>query len=324
MTDFFRTYGFLIVSMTLQAILALSLYLPMMAGQLSLASPGFYALGGYTAAILSTRVFQSSPGLYPFPYLLLEIGVAVVICCAIGIVVGFIALRLRGIYLALATIAFTEIISVLAVQLVDLTGGAPGIDSIPQPFSSQFAYILLTLPLLVVIVFMVFRIERIRIGRAFTALREDELAAASLGINPMYNKVLAFTLGAGLAGLAGAISAHLFNTWNPNYGTFDDSILQLAYVLVGGSLTVFGPVAGALILTALPEALRAAAGIPGLPVWLAGFLRDGRLIIFGVLIAAGTLFFPQGLLRPEYFRRRKDQPPGAPQPVSNPLPEAPK
>src|SRR6516162_5949431 len=127
--------------MTLQAILALSLYLPLMAGQLSLASPGFYALGGYTAAIMSTEVFPRDRGLFPISYVLIEMAIAGAICCLVGVIVGFIALRLRGIYLALATIAFVEIIQVAALNLVDLTGGAPGIAQVPQPFSTQFGYI---------------------------------------------------------------------------------------------------------------------------------------------------------------------------------------
>jgi branched-chain amino acid transport system permease protein len=235
-------------------------------------------------------------------------GIAALICFVVAIIVGFIALRLRGIYLALATIALVEILRVTALNLVDITGGAPGIPGVPQPFSTQFGYMLITVPLLAFATFFVYRVERIRIGRAFVALREDELAASSIGISPMYYKVMAFTMGAVLAGLAGAVSAHLFNTWNPSYGTFDASILILAYVLVGGSRTVFGPVVGALLLTALPEMLRAAAGINDLPVWVAKFLQDSRLIIFGVLIAVGTLFFPQGLLTPEIFRRKQDKP----------------
>src|SRR5258708_3073158 len=221
--------------------------------------------------------------------------------CVFGVIGGFNGLGLGGLSRGLATIAFVEIIRVSALNLVDLTGGAPGIPEVPQPFSTQFGYMLIALPLLAFATFFVYRVEKIRLGRAFIALREDELAAACIGVNPMHYKVLAFTIGAVLAGLAGAISAHLFNTWNPSYGTFDASILILAYVLVGGSRTVFGPVVGALALTLLPEALRAAADINGLPDWVAKFLQDSRLILYGVLIAAGTLFFPQGLLTPEIF-----------------------
>jgi branched-chain amino acid transport system permease protein len=124
------------------------------------------------------------------------------------------------------------------------------------------------------------------------------------GISPTRYKVLAFTMGAVLAGVVGAVSAHFLNTWNARQGTFDASITYLAFVLIGGSRTFVGPVIGGLVLTALPEVLRAVAGIAGLPAWLAQFLRDGRLIIFGALIAIGTVFFPHGLITPDMFDRR--------------------
>jgi branched-chain amino acid transport system permease protein len=300
---FIDSYGFLIVSMMFSALLALSLYLPLMTGQLSLASPGFYAIGGYIAAVLSTKVF-SFDGAYPIVYVLIEMVVAALASGVLAILVGIPALRLRGIYLALATIAFVEIVRVVSLNL-EITGGAVGIFNVPQPFSNQFGYIVIALPLLLLTMFLVYRLERIRIGRAFIALREDELAAAAMGINPTYHKVLAFTLGAMLAGTVGAVSAHFLNTWNARQGTFDVSILILAYVLIGGSQTFVGPVAGGLVLTALPEVLRAISGIQGLPSWFTQFLKDGRFIIFGLLIMISTIFFPQGLISPELWLRRK-------------------
>lgn len=135
MIGFFDTYGFLLVSMVLGAMLGLSLYLPLMAGQLSLASPGFYALGGYIAAILSTQVFNVTTGLFPLPLLLLEMLIAGVVCGLLGVIVGVPALRLRGIYLAIATIAFVEVLRVISLNL-EITGGAVGIFGIPQPFQT--------------------------------------------------------------------------------------------------------------------------------------------------------------------------------------------
>src|SRR5215467_3070798 len=193
MGTFLATYDFLFVSMVLSAVLALTLYLPLMAGQLSVASPGFYALGGYIAAVLSTKVFHPGPGLYPVRLVLVEI-------------VGLPALRLRGIFLALATIAFVQILGVVALNL-DVTGGAVGIFGIPQPFSTQLQYLWLALPLLALSMLFVARLERTRTGRALIALREDEVAAAAMGVSPTYYKVLAFTASAVLAGAVGAISA---------------------------------------------------------------------------------------------------------------------
>ena len=305
---FLTTYGFLIVSMALAALLALSLYIPFLAGQLSLASPGFYALGGYIAAVLATRVLPSASGSSPVSALLLEMVLAALASGLLAVAVGVPALRLRGIYFALATIAFVEILRVVSLNL-DITGGAVGIFGVPQPFASQLGYLWIVAPLLVVTMVVMWRLERTRAGRALVALREDELAADAMGINPTYYKTLAFTMGAMLAGVVGAVSAHFLNTWNARQGTFDASVSLLAFVLIGGSRTFLGPVAGGLILTALPEVLRAAADIGGLPAWLGRFLKEGRLIIFGTLIAVGSVFFPRGLITPELLpgqRRARD------------------
>lgn len=304
MTEFFSTYGVLIVSMMMGAILGLSLYLPLMTGQLSLASPGFYALGGYIAAILSTTLFKTNHDLFPLSYLLLEMIIAGIVTGILGVMIGIPALRLRGIYLAIATIAFVEILRVFALNL-EITGGAVGIFGIPQPFRFPLEYLGIVLPLLLLSMFILYRLEKIREGRAFSAIRTDELAADSMGINPTVYKVLAFTLGAILAGVVGVISAHFLNTWNARQGTFDVSIIYLTSVLIGGSRTFLGPVIGGMVFTALPEVLRGVANIPGLPLWLSQFFRDGRLIIFGLLIVLGTLFFPQGLVTPEFLKRFK-------------------
>lgn len=289
MNDFFGTYGFLIVLMTLQAMLALSTYLPLMAGQLSLATPGFYALGGYIAAVLSTKVWVVQSGLYPFGNLILEMLISALVCGVFAVIVGVPALRLRGIYLALATIAFVEIFRVASLN-VDITGGAVGIFGIPQPFPNSLSYLWLTLPMLAIMMFFVARLERSRIGRAFIALREDELAADAMGVQPTYHKVLAFVIGAMIAGMVGAISAHFLNTWNARQGTFDVSINVLAFVLIGGSRTFVGPVLGGMILTALPEVLRP--------------LGDIRLIVNGLLLTIGAIFLPRGLITPDLFKPR--------------------
>lgn len=301
MAQFLNTYGFLLVDMLLGALLGLSLYLPLMAGQLSLASPGFYALGGYIAAILSTKVFQTAGPFFPVPLLLLEMAIAGLVSGVLGLIVGIPALRLRGIYLAIATIAFVEILRVLALNL-EITGGAIGIFGIPQPFNTPLEYAWVALPLLLLSMGFLYRLERIRVGRALVAIREDELAADAMGINPTYYKVLAFVLGAILAGMVGALRAHFLNTWNARQGDFNTSIIYLTYVLIGGSKTFVGPVVGGMAFTALPEILRAVADTPGLATWLAQLLRDGRMMIFGILIVVGTIFFPQGLVTPTWFK----------------------
>jgi branched-chain amino acid transport system permease protein len=302
MINFLNTYGFLIVSMLFGAILGLSVYLPLMAGQLSLATPGFYALGGYIAAILSTQVFKFKGTIFPLPFLFLELLITAIISAILAIGLGIPVLRLRGIYLAISTIALVEILRVLALNL-EITGGAVGIFGIPQPFATPLEYLWVAIPLLILSMIFLYRLEKIKAGRAFSAIREDELAADSMGVNPTHYKVLSFTLGAILAGLVGTISAHFLNTWNARQGTFDSSIIYLAFVLIGGSRTFWGPVLGGIILTALPEVLRGMGEISGLPLWLAQFLRDGRLIIFGVLLVLGSIFYPQGLITPELLNK---------------------
>lgn len=301
--DFFRSNSNVIVSMVFFAMLGLSVYFPLMAGQLSLASPGFYALGGYTAAIFSTKVVHVKDGAhYPIPYLFVEMLIAAALCAAVAVLVGIPALRLRGIYLALATIAFVEILRVICLNL-KVTGGAVGIFKIPQPFPTQIRYLWIGLPMLILAMAFAFRLERSRVGRAFAAIREDELAADAMGIAPAYHKVLAFVIGAVLAGLVGVLSGHFLNTWNTRQGDFNASIIMLAFVLIGGSRTFVGPVLGGMVLTALPEILRHVADIGALPHWLAQFLKDGRLIIFGLLLVLSTIFFPQGLVTPDLLRR---------------------
>ncbi|MBI5484869.1 MAG: branched-chain amino acid ABC transporter permease [Deltaproteobacteria bacterium] len=281
MDDFLQNNGFLIVTLVQQSLLAMSLYYPLMAGQLSLASPGFYALGGYVAAIIGTAEYfapwRDSLGWVVFP---LEWLAAGIISAVLALLVGIPALRLRGIYLALATIAFVEILRVICLNL-EITGGAIGIFGVPQLFDSRWNYIWTFGPLLILMLFFSYRLDRSRVGRAFKAIREDELAADAMGINPTRYKVLAFVIGAVLAGVVGAMSAPFLNTWNARQGTFDASIAYLAYVLIGGSRSMWGPLLGGTLLAALPEILRP--------------LKDSRLIINGLVLVFASIYMPQGI-----------------------------
>ena len=281
MNDFLQNNGFLLVTMVQQALLAMSLYYPLMAGQLSLASPGFYALGGYVAAIIGTIEYfapwRDSLGWLMFP---LEWLAAGLLSGLLAVVVGIPALRLRGIYLALATIAFVEILRVVCLNL-DITGGAIGIFGVPQLFDNRWSYIWTFGPLLLLMLFFSYRLDQSRVGRAFRAIREDELAADAMGINPTRYKVLAFVIGAVLAGVVGAMSAPFLNTWNARQGTFDASIAYLAYVLIGGSRSMWGPLLGGMMLSALPEVLRP--------------LKDSRLIINGLVLVFASIYMPKGI-----------------------------
>jgi branched-chain amino acid transport system permease protein len=281
MAEFFQTYGFLIVTVIQQALLAMSLSYPLMAGQLSLATPGFYALGGYIAGIMGTAglfaPWRKALGLWIFP---LEWCTAAIASLLLALLVGIPALRLRGIYLALATIAFVEIARVVSLNLA-CTGGATGIFGIPQLFEERGAYILIFLPLLVGMLYFGYRLDRSRTGRALRAIREDELAAASMGIDTTRVKVFAFSIGGVLAGVVGAMSAPFLNTWNARQGTFDLGVACLAFVLIGGSRSIWGPLLGAVLLASLPEILRP--------------LKDSRLIFNGLVLVLVSVYLPQGI-----------------------------
>ena len=274
-------YGFLLVTVLQQALLGLSIYFPLMAGQLSLASLGFYALGGYVAAIMSTNVafagLRAGMGMLYHP---LEWLVALVLSVVLGIALGYPALRLRGIYLALATIAFVQVIGVMVLNL-DIAGGAVGIFGIPQVFESRLAYLWFFAPLLVGAMLLVWRIERSGFGRTLFAIREDELAARAMAVPVTRRKVQAFVLGCALAGITGAMSAPFLNTWNSRQGTFDASVGALAYVLIGGARSKWGPLLGALLLVSLPELLRP--------------LKDSRMILNGLVLVLACVYLPRGL-----------------------------
>jgi len=280
----------LLQQMLIGALLGLSVYLPLRCGQLSLATPGFYAIGGTLAALLSTRVpaLGGSDPVYPLPSVLLEMALAAALAGGLAAGIGRLVLRLRGVYLAIATIALVEILRVTTLNQESL-GGAVGIFGIPQPFLDPEGYALFTLVALALVCWLCDRLERQRLGRAMEAIRDDELAAACQGIDTDRTKLVAFVLSAVVAAITGVISAHFLNSWNARLGNFDASITTLAFVVFGGSRTWAGPVLGGLTLTALPELLRP--------------IGDLRLIVFGLVILVGPLLLPQGLITPERLRQ---------------------
>lgn len=288
---FFDNYGFLMVAIIQQALLGMSLWYPLMAGQLSLASIGFYSLGGYIAAIMGTSPLFAAwretlgAALYPVEWL-----IAMLASCLLGLLVGIPALRLRGIYLALATIAFVQVLNVV-VLILDVTGGAVGLFGIPQPFESRIGYLWFFGPLLIVMLLFSWRLTRTVAGRSFMAIREDELAAQAMGISTTFEKVRAFVIGCGLAGVVGAMSAPFLNTWNARQSSFDASVACLAYVLIGGARSIWGPLLGAILLVALPEVLRP--------------LKDARLIMNGIVLVVACIYLPQGIAGLLASMRRK-------------------
>jgi branched-chain amino acid transport system permease protein len=276
----------LLVQMLIGALLGVSVYLPLAAGQLSLATPAFYAVGGSLAALLSTRWparGAGADGSFPLASFLLELLLGGLLAGALALLVGRLVLRLQGIYLAIATIALVEIVRVAILNL-PFTGGAIGIFGIPQPFATAAGYLLPALGLLALAGWLCQRLEVMPLGRAMAAVRHDELAAGCIGIDTTRVKHTAFVLSAVLAGSTGALAAHFLNTWNARQGSFDTAVTMLAFVILGGSRSWLGPVVGGLLLTALPELLR--------PV------GAGRLVLFGLVILLGPVLFPQGLINP--------------------------
>lgn len=278
------------VQMVLGALLGLSVYLPLASGQLSLATPGFYAIGGYCAALLSTGwpALGGELPTFPLPSLLLELALGGGLAGLIALLIGRPVLRLQGIYLAIATIALVEILRVLNLNL-PFTGGALGIFAIPQPFNDPAGYLAAASLLLALACWLCQRLETMRLGRAQAAVRDDELAARSMGIDTARVKLTSFVLSAVIAGATGVLSAHFLNTWNAKQGSFDASITTLAFVVFGGSRTWLGPVLGGLVLTALPELLRP--------------IGDLRLVVYGLVILVGPVLFPQGLITPERLKQ---------------------
>lgn len=265
--DFLFTYESLVLSLGVNGLLALSMYVVLAMGQLSLGQAAFMGIGAYTGALLTVKL-----GL-PFPLALLAAMIAP--ACA-ALVIGAPTLRLSGVYLALATIGVGEMLRLFYVNAT-ITGGALGLSGIPRLGGFAWTYGCLVMALIA----MVF-VTRSRVGRAMEAMREDELAAGALGVDLPAYKLGGLVVSAMLAGLAGALGAHGSSFIAPGEYGFDAAVTILSFALLGGIGSPFGPVLGAFILTALPEVLRP--------------LHDFRLVVNGVIIVLAVLFMPRGLL----------------------------
>jgi branched-chain amino acid transport system permease protein len=273
-TGFYAAYSTLILFAGVSALLALSIYVTLMAGQLSLGNAALAAIGGYTAAIL-TKTYHAAL----WPALLAGASVAT----AVAVLIGIPCLRLRGIYLAIATLAFGEVVRVAALNL-PITGGALGLVGIAPLVSFRHVYGALALAAL-----FFYRLERSRTGRAFAAIREDEAAAQAMGIRVTSYKVLAFSIAGFLAGLAGGLSVHFTYLINPAQASFGEAVTILTYAVFGGTSTFAGPIFGGMALTVLPEALR--------------FLKEYRLLLDGAILVLVTTYLPNGVLDLVLWRR---------------------
>ncbi len=264
----------------LYIVLALGLNIVVgMAGLLDLGYAAFYGLGAYTYALLSVHVHL------PF-WLGLPIGAAV--ASLFGILLGLVTLRLRGDYLAIVTLGFIQIVNLVMKNWDAVTNGPNGILGIGRPaigaftFSRPIHFYYLILGIVVVTIFAIARLNHSRIGRAWIAIREDETAAAAMGVHPLRYKVLAFALGAGWAGIAGVFFAGKFGFISPESFTFFESVFVLSIVVLGGMGHIPGVIIGAVILVIAPELLR-------------GF-ADYRMLAFGAALVLMMIFRPQGLI----------------------------
>ena len=271
------------------------------AGLLDLGYIAFYAIGSYTTAYLVGSLPVQPPSwLRMTP--LLAIPFAIAVCLIAGLALGAPTLRLRGDYLAIVTLGFGEIVRIVAVNADKVTNGSQGPPTqVPHPVINlgpvhitwglnqlQYWYLLLLLILIVVILFS--RLENSRIGRSWAAIREDEVAAQASGINTFRIKLLAFAIGASTSGVAGVFFASQIGFFTPDNFVLVNSILVVAYVVFGGMGSIPGVMAGAALLTWLPEFLKDQVPGPDRTMWI------------GAVLLLMMIFRPGGLI-PE--RRRK-------------------
>lgn len=253
-----------------------------LAGLLDLGYVAFYAVGAYSYALINYHFQISFWILLPFCALL---------SAAFGVVLGFPVLRLRGDYLAIVTLGFGEIIRLVMENWNEFSFGPSGIANIPRPpffgmeSNIQTASIIMYYLMILMVIFTIFMVNRLqhsRIGRAWLALREDEIACQAMGIDRTKTKLLAFALGATWAGLMGAIFAAKTTFINPACFTFLESAIILSIVVLGGMGSILGVILAAFILILLPEYLRA--------------FSDYRMLIFGASMVLMMVFRPQGLI----------------------------
>ncbi|HEX2675084.1 MAG TPA: branched-chain amino acid ABC transporter permease [Polyangiales bacterium] len=267
-------YQQIIVYIGINAMLAVSLNLINgITGQFSLGHAGFMAVGAYVGSACSLFVTNGLPNVLALPIVLLAGGGAAALA---GLIVGLPTLRLKGDYLAITTLGFGEIIRVIILN-TDLVGGARGLGGMPPLSGYASVYVCAILCVL-----MIWRLVHSSRGKAFTAVREDEIAAAAMGIDTTRYKIVAFVLGAAWAGVAGALFACFIGYIHTNSFTFIKSVEIVVMVVLGGMGSITGAVIAAAMLTILTEALR--------------FLADYRMIIYSALLVVMMLTRPGGLM----------------------------
>lgn len=247
-------------------------------GQFCLGWAAFYGIGAYTSALLAINLQFS---------FWLGLPIAGIVAAVFGIALGIPTMRLKDIYLAITTLGFGEIIRLILLNWADLTRGSMGLPGIPAPsafgvsLDNNYFYYYFMLFLVCLVILAMVRIINSRLGRALIAIREDELAAKSMGIDTTRYKIIAFAVGAFFAGIAGSFHAHYTTFIDPQSFSFSESTTILAMVVLGGMGSIKGSIFGAIVLTLLPELLRD--------------VSEYRMIIFGLIMMAVMLTRPQGI-----------------------------
>lgn len=273
LNDFWSTYNTLVFTVGVHALLALSIWLTLSCGLLSLANAAFMGVGAYVSALLTLHAG------WPFAAVLLAGGVAPAM---VALIIGAPVLRLSGVYLAMATLAFGEVVRITVLNL-EITGGPEGLNGIPLVTEGWHIVLLLALA-----IYGLARLRRSKVGRAFEAIKEDEIAARLMGIDVDRYKLMAFTLGAFIAGVAGALNAHFTFFISPREYGFENAVDILTMAVLGGTSGLFGPMLGATILALLPELLRS--------------LHDFRSLVNGAILVLVVLFLPKGIWEPRRIR----------------------
>ena len=285
---FWNSHTLLIAQIGINSIIATSMFIVLYSGQLSLAAPGFMAIGAYTSVLMD--LYWRTP-------LALNIAAGVALAGVVGVLVGLPVLRLRGVFLAIATIGFIEALRLGVILNLPITGEGLGLKNISaDPLNGIY----LVLVCLAVVLFLVWRLTKGRLGAAWAAIRQDELAALSQGIDVARYKMIAFVLSAVLAGFGGALEAHLQTFVDPGdqqYGV-TRAVQILSFAVLGGSGHFVGPVVGALVVTTLP--------------WIFVQAQAYINIVTGLFLIAVIVFRPQGIvgrgglaiIRPAWWPRR--------------------
>ena len=278
-----------LVFVGINSMLALGLNLLLgYAGQISLGQAAFFGLGAYGSGVLTTQ-FALNPWL---AMVIVALGVA-----AFAFAVGFPVLRLKGHFLAMATLGVGVIAHIAFNETVDLTGGPSGLSGIPNlaigsfSFDSDLKNYYLVWSFTLVAMLLSLNLMNSRIGRGLRAIHDSEVAARVMGVNARVMKVQVFTLSALVSAVAGSLYCHVMTFISPTSFSFHVSIELLTMVVIGGLGSVYGSILGALLLTLLPEMLRA--------------FQDYDIVFYGVLLISMTVYLPGGLVRgiPALFRR---------------------